>query len=86
VKRADTLKGRVLRELRRRALPVSTGDLSALCAFGMRYAAQQTHSVLRRMEAVGVVKRFPPVRNGEGRPALRWALTSNLKAEGSEAA
>lgn len=86
MKRASTLKGRLLRELRGRALPVSTGDLSALCAFGMRRAAQQTHSVLRRMEAVGVVTRFPPVVNGEGRPALRWMLTSNLKAEGRAAA
>jgi hypothetical protein len=86
MKRADTLKGRVLRELRGRTLPVSTGDLAALCAFGMRRAAQQTHSVLRRMEAVGVVTRFPPVVSGEGRPAFRWALTVNVKTERSAAA
>jgi len=84
---ADTLKGRVLRELRGRTLPVSTGDLAALCAFGfgLRHPYQQTNALMRELEAVGVVARFPPVVIGKGRPAFRWALTSNLKAEGSTA-
>ena len=83
----DTLKARVLRELRLRSLPVSTGDLAALCAFGMPHAVQQTNSVLVRLEQVGVVRRHRPVVTGEGRPAFRWSLASTCalrcRGEGS---
>lgn len=85
---ADTLKGRVLRELRGRVLPVSTGDLAALCAFGfgLRHPYQQTNALMRELEAAGVVTRFPPVIVGKGRPAHRWQLTVNARAERSAAA
>jgi len=73
----STLKARVLRELRTRFHPVSTGDLAVLCARGMRHPVQQTNALLRQLESVGVVQRHPPVVNGEGRPANRWTLLTH---------
>jgi predicted ArsR family transcriptional regulator len=86
---ADTLKGRVLRELRGRVLPASTGELAELCAFGfgLRHPCQQTNALMRELEAAGVVTRFPPVKSGQrGRPANRWLLATRIHTEGSAAA
>ena len=85
---ADTLKGRVLRELRGRTLPASTGELARACAvgFGLRHPYQQTNALMCELEAAGVVVRVAVELNCKGRLTFRWALTSNLKAEGSEAA
>lgn len=71
----DTLKARVIRELRAHRRPLTTGQLAARCGWMMAHPTSTTLTVLRALEACGVVARFGRAKGaGRGRPAWRWAL------------
>jgi hypothetical protein len=77
--RSPTLRRRLIRELRTRTAPTSTGELALLCGAGFNRPSAVTLTVLLALERVKVVRRYPPVARGErgrGRPAWRWMLAN----------
>lgn len=70
------LTARVIRALRGRPTPLSTGDLARLCARDRSRGPAITLTVLLKLEGAGLVTRHPPVVRGPGRPAWRWTLVA----------
>lgn len=74
--RPRSLARRVLAELARSPLPVSTVDLALICAFDRRNRRVRTYQVLVRQEQLGRVRRVPPLPHADhrGRRPYRWVL------------